>query len=74
VGVEALAPPAQAKQAVLHKTSTCTLTLLDRRRASVEVQGSTWMADNDADSTDARTLKLLPAPPSDTTHDEVDSP
>ena len=37
------------------------LTLLTRRGALVEEQGSTYMADNDADSDDARTLRPLRA-------------
>jgi len=41
-------------QAVLRKTITRILKLLARRGALVEEQGSTCMADNDANSDDAR--------------------
>ncbi|MDH3461603.1 MAG: hypothetical protein OEM00_11670, partial [Burkholderiaceae bacterium] len=45
---------------MLHKIITRMMKLLTRRGALVEEQGSTTMADNEADSDDARTLRLLP--------------
>ena len=48
------APSDEAMQAVPHKIVTLILKLLTRRGALVEEQGSTCMADNDANSDDAR--------------------
>jgi hypothetical protein len=53
------APTDEALQAVLHKIILRMMTLLTRRGALVQEQGATTMADNDADSDDARTLRLL---------------
>ena len=61
VFVEVAAPTDEALQAVLHKIITRILKLLTRRGTLVEEQGSTTMADNDADSDDARTLRPLQA-------------
>jgi len=61
VFVEAPAPTDEALQAVLHKIITRMMKLLTRRGALVEEQGSTYMADNQADSDDARTLRPLQA-------------
>jgi hypothetical protein len=46
---------------LLHKIIGRILKLLTRRGALVEEQGQTYMADNDADSNDARTLRPLQA-------------
>ena len=46
---------------MLHKIITRILKLLTRRGALVEEQGATYMADGDADSDDARTLRPLQA-------------
>ena len=51
----------EALQSVLHEIITRILKLLTRRGALVEEQGSTYMADHDADSDDARTLRPLQA-------------
>ncbi len=59
--VEVPAPTDEALQAVLPKNITRFLKLLTRRGALVEEHGSTYMADNDADSDDARTLRPLQA-------------
>ena len=61
VSVEVAAPTDEDVQAVLHKIITRILKLLTRRGALVEEQGSTYMADGDADSDDARTLRPLQA-------------
>ena len=61
VFVEVAAPTDEALQAVLHKIITRILKLLTRRGALVEEQGSTYMADNDADSEHARTIRPLQA-------------
>ena len=61
VFVEAPAPTDEALQAVLHKIITRTLKLLTRRGVLVEEEGSTYMADNDGDSDEARTLRPLQA-------------
>ena len=42
---------------MLHKIITRMMKLLTRGGALIEEQGSTYMADNDADSDDARTLR-----------------
>jgi len=46
---------------VLHKIITRTMKLLTRRGVLVEEEGSTYVADNDADSDEARTLRPLQA-------------
>ena len=46
---------------MLHTIITRTVKLLMRRGALVEEQGSTYMADNDADSDEARALRPLQA-------------
>ena len=61
VFVEVAAPTDEALQAVLRKIITRILKLLTRRGALVEEQGAMHMADNDADSDDARTLRPLQA-------------
>ena len=55
------APTDEALQAVLHKIITRTMKLLIRRGVLVEAQGSTYMADSDSDSDEARTLRPLQA-------------
>ena len=59
--VEVPAPTDEALHAVLHKIITRTMKLLTRRGVLVEEQGSTYMADNDSDSDEARTLRPLQA-------------
>jgi hypothetical protein len=59
--VEAPAPTDQAQQAVLHKVITRTMKMLTRRGVLVEEEGSTYVADNDGDSDEARTLRPLQA-------------
>ena len=59
--VEVPAPTDEALQTVLHKIITRMMKLLTRRGALVEEQGATYMADGDADSDDARTLRPLQA-------------
>ena len=46
---------------MLHKIITRTMKLLTRRGVLVEEEGSTYVADNDADSDEARTLRPLQA-------------
>ena len=46
---------------MLHKIITRTMKLLTRRGVLVEVEGSTYMADDDSDSDEARTLRPLQA-------------
>jgi Putative transposase len=48
-------------QTVLHKIITRSMKLLTRRGVLVEEEGSTYMADNDGDSDEARTLRPLQA-------------
>ena len=55
--VEVPAPADEALQAVLNKIITRTMKLLTRRGVLVEEEGSTYVADNDADSDEARTLQ-----------------
>ena len=55
------APSDEALQAVLHKIIPRMMKLPTRRRALVEEQDQTYMADGDADSDDARTLRPLQA-------------
>ena len=57
--VEVPAPTDEALQAVLHKIITCTMKLLTRRGVLIEEQGQTYIADNDGDSDEARTLRPL---------------
>ena len=61
VFVEVPAPTDEALQAVLHKIITRTMKLLTRRGVLVEEEGSTYMADSDADSDEARVLRPLQA-------------
>ncbi len=62
VFVEVPAPTDEALQAVLHKIISRVMKLLTRRGVLVEEQGSTYVADNDGDSDDARrTLRPLQA-------------
>jgi hypothetical protein len=58
---EVPAPTDEALQAVLHKIITGILKLLTRHGALVEEQGSTYIADNNDDSDDARTLRPVQA-------------
>ena len=53
--VEVPAPTNEALQTVLHKIITRTMKLLTRRGVLVEEEGSTYVADNDAESDEART-------------------
>jgi hypothetical protein len=50
-----------ARQSVLHKIITRMMKLLTRRGVLVEEEGSTYMADSDCDSDEARTLRPLQA-------------
>ncbi|MDP3086426.1 MAG: transposase [Rubrivivax sp.] len=59
--VEVPAPTDDALQSVLHKIITRLMKLLTRRGVLVEEEGSTYMADNDGDSDEARTLRPLQA-------------
>ncbi|MCE2661183.1 MAG: transposase [Rubrivivax sp.] len=59
--VEVPEPTDEALQAVLHKIITRLMGLLTRRGVLVEEEGSTYMADNDGDSDEARTLRPLHA-------------
>jgi hypothetical protein len=59
--VEVTAPTDEALQAVLHKIITRLMKLLTRRGVLVEEEGSTYMADNDGDSDEARVLRPLQA-------------
>jgi hypothetical protein len=59
--VEAPAPTDEALQTVLHKIITRLMKLLTRRGVLVEEEGSTYMADNDGDSDEARVLRPLQA-------------
>ena len=61
VFVEVPALTDEALQAVLHKIITRTMKLLTRKGVLVEEQGQTYMADNDSDSDEARTLRPLQA-------------
>jgi Putative transposase len=54
--VEVPAPTDEALQSVLHKIITRTMKLLTRQGVLVEEEGSTYMADSDSDSDDARVL------------------
>jgi Putative transposase len=59
--VEAPAPTDEALQTVLHKIITRTMKLLNRRGVLVEEQGQAYLADDDSDSDEARTLRPLQA-------------
>ena len=59
--VEAPVPTDQALQAVLHKVITRTMKMFTGREVLVEEEGSTYLADNDADSDEARVLRPLQA-------------
>ena len=61
VFVEVVAPSDEALQTVLHKIISRTMKLLTRRGVLIEEQGQTYMADNDSDSDEARTLRPLQA-------------
>ena len=61
VFVEVDATADEALQVVLHKIIARIPTLLTRRGALFDEQGSTYMADRDDDSSDARTLMPLQA-------------
>jgi hypothetical protein len=61
VFVEVPAPTDEMLQTVLHKIITRLMKLLTRRGVLVEEQGQTYMADSDADSDEARTLRPLQA-------------
>ena len=54
-------PTDEALQTVLHKIITRTMKLLTRRGVLVEEEGSTYVADKDGDSDEARTLRPLQA-------------
>ena len=59
--VEVPAPSDEALLAVLRKIITRRMKPLTRRGVLVEEEGSTYMADNDRDSDEARTLRPLQA-------------
>ena len=59
--VEVAAPTDESLQTVLHKIITRMMKLLTRRGVLVEEEGSTYLADNDGDSDEARTLRPLQA-------------
>ena len=59
--VEVPAQTAEARQAVLHKIITRMMTMLTRRGVLIEEEGSTYVADNDGDSDEARVLRPLQA-------------
>jgi len=61
VFVEVPAPTDEALQTVLHKVITRLMKLLTRRGVLIEEEGSTYMADSDGDSDEARTLRPLQA-------------
>ena len=61
VFVEVPAPTADALQAVLQRVITRTMKLLTRRGVLVEEEGSTYVADDDGDSDEARSLRPLQA-------------
>ena len=63
VFVEVPAPTDEALQALLHKIIGRLMKLLTRRGVLVEEEGLTYLADSDADSDDARTLRPLQAAP-----------
>ena len=55
--MEVPAPTDEALQAVLHKIITRLMKLLTRKGVLVEEQGQACMADDDADSDEARVLR-----------------
>jgi hypothetical protein len=55
--VEVPEPTDEALQSVSHKMITCMMKLLTRRAVLVGEEGSTYVADNDGDSDEARTLR-----------------
>ena len=59
--VEVPAPTAEALQTVLHKIISRMMKLLTRRGVLVEEEGSTYVADTDGDSDEARALRPLQA-------------
>ena len=59
--VEVPEPTDEALQSVLHKIITRLMKLLTRRGVLVEEEGSTYMADSDSDSDEARVLRPLQA-------------
>ncbi len=59
--VDVPAPTDETLHAVLHKIITRTMGLLTRQGVVVEEEGSTYMADNDGDSDEARVLRPLQA-------------
>ena len=59
--VDAPTPTDEALQSVLHKIITRTMKLLTRRGVLVEEDGSTYVADSDGDSDEARALRPLQA-------------
>ncbi len=59
--VKVPAPTDEAMQAVLHKIITRLMKLLTRKGVLVEEQGETYMADDDANSEEARVLRPLQA-------------
>jgi hypothetical protein len=59
--VEVPEPTDEALQSVLHKIITRTMKLLTRRGVLVEEEGSTYMADNNGGSDEARVLRPLQA-------------
>ena len=59
--VEVPAPTDEALQTVLHKIITRLMKLLTRRGVLIEEEGSTYLADNDGDSDEARALRPLQA-------------
>jgi hypothetical protein len=59
--VEVPEPTDEALQSVLHKIITRMMKLLTRQGVLVEEEGSTYMADNDGDSDEARVLRPLQA-------------
>ena len=59
--VEVPEPTDEALQAVLHKVITRTMKMLTRREVLVEEEGSTYVADDDGDSDEARVLRPLQA-------------
>ena len=61
VFVEVPAPTDEALQSLLHKIIGRLMKLLTRRGVLVEEEGATYLADGDADSDDARTLRPLQA-------------
>ena len=69
--VEVPAPTDEALQTVLHKIITRTMKLLTRRGVLVEEEGSTYVADNDAESDEARILRPLQPRPARTVSPSV---